>query len=517
MSRAAALAAPVTAGLASLVDLPPLPSHLRYIDEYDDSVRTIRDLAANDRWKVQYDTHHAVLDFSTIADAVLKHTLKSATCWGFRDLSPATVVKFVRSAIGHIREKGEDSLNALISIRPMDIHSAWEADFRKQLGAGEIFFFKSFFYFLTDMRVAPWHPGHQTLIRSLQHPPAYHYAGVRSGESLLTAGEEAAVVRFLDETAAEVRRGSAVYHNTTLRHCLLALCYLHGLRPVQIGRIAFADLRIYQGVDGEPVVHFVGHRAKKRSGNERTAFVRQIKREWAPPFKAWHELRQRQLGTRAKHPTASDKAFPMNIAEICREVGDASQALMGARRTATDFRHSVAQRLADSGASVEEVSAFLGHSCLQTSLIYFDHSAAQAEQVNKALAISPVYSKLAEVARTRTIDKRALLGLPPDNQVGAVPHGVPIAGIGGCDLGQSLCEMNPALSCYSCKKFIPVSDADVHQEALDKFRRVARFFFDESRGDNQSPAFMQLRVTLTAIQSVIAQLKRPSSQEPTDA
>ena len=96
-----------------------------------------------------------------------------------------------------------------------------------------------------------------------------------------------------------------------------------------------------------------------------------------------------------------------------------------------------------------------------------------------------------------------MLRLAPDNQVGAVPHGIPVSGIGACNLGQHLCELNPALSCYTCRKFIPVADAEMHRKVLDDFRKVARFFFDESRGDNQSPAFAQLRITLTAIQKVI--------------
>ena len=78
-----------------------------------------------------------------------------------------------------------------------------------------------------------------------------------------------------------------------------------------------------------------------------------------------------------------------------------------------------------------------------------------------------------------------------------------VSGIGACNLGQHLCELNPALSCYTCRKFIPVADVEMHRKVLDDFRKVARFFFDESRGDNQSPAFAQLRITLTAIQKVI--------------
>ncbi|MDX2387958.1 hypothetical protein GHK29_34040 [Sinorhizobium medicae] len=82
--------------------------------------------------------------------------------------------------------------------------------------------------------------------------------------------------------------------------------------------------------------------------------------------------------------------------------------------------------------------------------VYFDKSPAQAQRINEALAISPIYANVAKIAKTKTIDKLTLLGLPPEKQVGAVPHGIPIAGIGGCDLGQNLCMKNPVVACYTC-------------------------------------------------------------------
>jgi hypothetical protein len=44
--------------------------------------------------------------------------------------------------------------------------------------------------------------------------------------------------------------------------------------------------------------------------------------------------------------------------------------------------------------------------------VYFDSSPAQAGRLNKALALSPLYSAVVEVAKTRAIDKARLLGLP---------------------------------------------------------------------------------------------------------
>ncbi|MCA4131146.1 site-specific integrase, partial [Pseudomonas aeruginosa] len=171
------------------------------------------------------------------------------------------------------------------------------------------------------------------------------------------------------------------------------------------------------------------------------------------------------------------------------------------------------QRLVDAGASQVELAEFMGHSYADTGLVYFDASPAQADRVNKALALSPIYTNIADVARTRTIDKNKLLHLSPDHQIGAVPHGIPIAGIGACNLGQSLCSKNPVLSCYSCRRFMAVTDTAIHREVLDSLRPVVRFFYDESRGEIASPAYMQLRKTLESIQAVIADLDESNPHE----
>lgn len=123
------------------------------------------------------------------------------------------------------------------------------------------------------------------------------------------------------------------------------------------------------------------------------------------------------------------------------------------------------------------------------------------------MALSPIYANVAEVARTRTIDKAALLRLPPDKQIGGVPHGIPIAGIGGCAMGQSGCTKNPVLSCYNCRKFMPVKDAAVHDDVVESLRPVVLEFADASRGNDESHAYTQLRRTLTAAQKVAADIR----------
>ena len=188
-----------------------------------------------------------------------------------------------------------------------------------------------------------------------------------------------------------------------------------------------------------------------------------------------------------------------------------TKSILGWSRSATELRHTAAQRLVDSGATQEELAAFMGHTELDSGLVYYRASASQCELVNKALAISPIYKKVVEIARGRFISRAELAELKGDQQIGGAPHGILITGIGGCSSGQPQCPFNPVTSCYTCRKFMPVRDAGVHEQVLAEFRKIVTFFYQSSHGDSSSPAYLQLRRTLTEIEALIDQVGKERS------
>jgi hypothetical protein len=165
--------------------------------------------------------------------------------------------------------------------------------------------------------------------------------------------------------------------------------------------------------------------------------------------------------------------------------------------------------MADAGATKDELAEFLGHTALDTCLVYFEQAPTQVARLNQALARSPIYTAIVEVARTKTIDKDELLRLTGDQQVAGCPHGIPISGIGACTLGVSVCAKNPVLSCYVCRKFIPVADRLVHQHVLDELRPVVEHFCSASKEEGTQPAYSQLARTLAAVESVMGALREP--------
>ena len=503
--------APVLSGRVAgvIAALPVLPSHLRYIDEHDDSTRTIPHPADNDQWPLLWDTQSLVMDFTAIGDPRLRFVGKWFMAWMVQNASPWSVSAQWRALNNVIGEHGDDWLSSALDRSPLEWAAYWDEEIRSSATDRRALFLKALLYFLSDLSLGDWRPGHRNFSQSLRF--AWRSAkrnAVLSGEAMISVSEEAEIIAYFDELSRRVRDGKAATDRSLIDYCLTCMSYQHGLRPIQMSRMRYKDLRLYTDPDQQPVFHFVARRAKKRNPNDAKFFTRKVKHDWAWPFAEYFRRRSVELGDTTDAP-----AFPLELQEIGKAIGNRTEAITGVRRTATALRHSAAQRLADAGASIEEVANFLGHSYWETSLVYFEASETQAEQINKALAINPIYREIVNVARTKTIDKACLLGLPPDNQIGAVPHGLPISGIGGCGLGQSLCEMNPVLSCYTCRKFIPVDDTDLHRQVLQDLRGVVRFFYDESRGDRQSPAFAQIRTTLAAIQRAITDIEGSDAKD----
>lgn len=482
--------------------LPPLPSSIRYLDEYDDEVRSVRNPEGADKWELLADTQKKSFNF-TGYDEDIKFVLKHFYIWA---LSKQTVVSadlLQKGLRSYCNRFGIFSIFESIERPILEWSVAWTNVIAPQCNFDEARFHKNFLMFMCDLAIGDFRPHHHNFVKSLPFQWNDHYQGVLTGEAVITIDQERAIITYLDDVARDANENPETVPDERLtKACLLCISYQHGLRPIQIIRIDRSDLRLYDDNNGQMIVHVTAYRAKKKHSSDKTPFTRRIKPDWAPLFVEYKK--RRDAGPVWKnYDGSSSKLFTITKSVLITAIGDVVEFVIGERSTATILRHSGAQRLADSGASVEEVAEYLGHSNPDTSLVYFESSPSQAERVNRAMALSGIYNKIAEIASSGVIDKAELLGLPDDNQIHGMPHGIPISGIGACNLGQSLCAKHPVLSCYGCRKFIPVSDMEIHRQALEDLRSVVRFFFDEARGGLQSQAYTQLTSTLEAIQSVV--------------
>lgn len=487
--------------IALVAGLPPLPSSVRYYDDFFDTYRSIRHPGALGQWPITTDGETQVIDFSVFGD--LEMLAKHLVLWQLLNLDPTTVALRYQSVRGLSQRQQEEFFDAALTLKPYEFRDFWVRQV-PQMTDVQAATLKSLLFGISALGIGPWRNEHKDYIALLPNPKRDRYRVVRTGDCFVPLDQQSLLIDYFDELS--LHDLTAIEDQELRDACILAIAFQHAFRPGQIARIKTTDVRLYS----TGAVHFSTLLIKKRSRDRGRRVTRRIKREWCSLF---IEYSQRRSQMALSPHVPQDSYFGLTPLGVSQVIMRSTDRIIGEKWTATDLRHTAAQRLVDAGASHIVVSEFLGHSSLGTANVYIDTSPTQAQRVNQALAISPIYSEVAKVARTRTIDKAALLRLPPDKQIGGVPHGIPIAGIGGCAAGQSLCVKNPILNCYTCRKFMPVSDATIHRHVAEELRPVVLEFARASRGNIETPAYTQLRRMLTAVETVVADIEETGADE----
>jgi len=481
-----------------VAQLPALPPVIRYYDDFDDTLRSIRDPSVSMSFAINIAGSVVSVPFDQPSDH-LSALMKQVFVYLLgENVAASTAVDYVLAG----RSIDAKTAVSLIEAGPTGISAVWAIFLARDLPRHAYACAKAMLKLLSKHRLRDWSETYLDVISALPLPFYNKYAVVRSGNAFLSTDDEAAIVRFLDE--ASISCATSELTDKALQDAAMLLCvYQFGMRPIQIAMLTFRDMRVRQEpVDASPTAHLTFRMVKQRSASATKPLLRRVKSEWVPLFVAVERL------ARLRRHAPSNRAFGVqSAAEVSRRIASLLRNLLNCDATAFNLRHTAAQRLVDAGASHEELAEFLGHSDTTTALVYYETSTNQAERVNKALGISEIYQRVARIAHDRFIAPDELAQLKESQQIGGAPHGVPIAGIGGCTSGQAACPYNPILSCYGCRKFMPIHDVQMHLKVLTDFRGVARFFHDTSRGDAVSPAYLQLERAIAEVQAVVAELE----------
>jgi len=487
--------------LAQVVrQLPTLPPLLRYYDDFDDVTRVIHSPADATVFALHINGDVRYLDFSPYEHSyamLLRHLFAHLLT---EDLHVSTVAKYLSAA----KDFSHAEIMALLMVGPEECIPCWMTLRAADKPTKAYGFAKALLRLLCRYRLRGWNPEYREFLGAALPNPAYDkYAGVRTGDVFLSVEEEAVIVRYLDETVQTVQGGVEIGHGDMCDAVMLLCAYQFGMRPIQIALLTLRDVRVWQDIsDALPAVHLTFRMVKQRHGAVTMPLPRRVKREWATLPAKLEQAHRAQECTGTQRFCGVDSAREASI-----RIADLTERLLGVRVTATDLRHTAAQRLVDAGANQEELAVFLGHADLETGLVYFDTSPNQAERVNRAMGLSPIYQRVARFAHARFISAEELSSLKGEQQIAGVPHGLPIAGIGGCSTGQPACPFNPITSCYGCHRFMPVRDAGLHRKVLEGLRGVVRFFHDASRGEASSPAYLQLQHAIAGVQAILTELE----------
>lgn len=481
------------------LDLPKLSPVIRYYDDFNDTHSSIQDPQNLDVWKISVSGSIVSLKFDKY-ELSLKRLIKAWVAFLLQTSAPTTVT----TRFSCLQGLPVEELWDLIKTTPITVSQYWQITLAKDYTSSQLSSLKSILYFLCRSNLHNWSTDYLPLLANLSIRAKDKYASVRTGDAFLSVSEDVILIAYFDELAQQTYKSPKSLTDQELRDvAILISSFQFGLRPLQIAMLRMADVRIWSDEAGDfPSVHLNFRMIKQRMNKKTFYLPRRVKSEWAGLFTELY-LREKNQGL-----DGSKRFFNVkSVEEAAKVIIKLTGKLLPESRSATELRHTAAQRLADAGANQEELAEFLGHSDIDTALVYFQTSPNQAELVNRALGVSKIYQQIAKIGHERFISIEELTSLKADQQIGGVPHGIPITGIGGCSSGQPSCDFNPVIACYGCKKFMPLHDSEIHKKVLGDFRSVVSLFADSSRADLHTPAFLQLEKTIENVQSLIAEIE----------
>lgn len=403
--------------------LPLLPKSIRYYCEFDDQVFTIHDfdselsITASVRGSVE---NIGLNGFSKNHINIIRQLFVFALN---EDKSIGTAMLLA----GGLRKFSEKEVFELITAGPLKIKNVWMNHMSMGLGKNSYFAAKTLLLLCCRYRIYDWSESYCDFISTCL-PLPYHdkFSSVKSGEAFLALEEEARIASYLDKISRDTVILTSLPDKDVIDSAMILCAFQFGMRPVQIAMLSVSDVRIWPNkLQQEQSVHLTFRMVKQRTRIKLKPLQRKVKYEWASIFV---ELYRRSLKAGGMEDT---KIFgPISSRDAARRIAQALSRLVGRDVAATDLRHTAAQRLVDAGASQEELAEFMGHTDVTTGLVYFRASANQAALVNRALGASEIYQRVARIAHDRFISADELAHLKGEQQIGGVPHGIPIVGIG---------------------------------------------------------------------------------------
>lgn len=468
--------------------LPPLARLVRYYDDYDRQQRRLENLDS-DVWRIHVNGGSSSWDYARFPEPA-RSVLKRVFSETLIAHSSTSAISFWSALAAADSDLLGESVNNALRESPVEFRFWWTAHARGRFSRSQAVAFRHVLHWFCRWEIGEWRQPDRDLVRALPGHAYEKYMSVGDRSSIVPQQAKSKIVSYLDEASAAAKAGKCS-PEMARDAAILAIAYQHGLRPRQIAMLEASDVRI---IDAQ-TVHIRPTLIKQRGENIGRSINRKIQPEWTALFVRW-----------ASHRAETVKFFEIRPIVVGQIIKSMTAEISGTPYTARELRHTGAQRLADNGASRESVSEYLGHTDTTSANIYFESSPDQNMLVNAALGESPTYLSVAAAARGQLITAADLAGRPADQQIAGMPHGVPIAGIGACAAGQSLCSRNPVLACYTCHKFLPVSEGAVHRQVLSDLKDVVRGFDQPARLDRVSPAMMQLRSTLEAINAVLGDI-----------
>lgn len=238
---------PLGGGLESplpyLAEVPPLPTIVRYYDDFARTQRTLRTDSENG-WVIEHNGAEVSLALS-LANSPMLDLVKIALVEALTNLSTATAIGYCGVYNRLAPELLTGVIQQLLGGSPTAFRQRWIVDFRDRLTRQQAVAVRHLARTACRLELGEWRKSDLSLVRDL---PGHHldkYAGIRDGSSFLSVKARSLIVEFIDSVSREVQEGQR-RHFRIRDAAILAIAFQYGLRTKQIASIEPDDLKFFE-------------------------------------------------------------------------------------------------------------------------------------------------------------------------------------------------------------------------------------------------------------------------------
>jgi hypothetical protein len=139
-----------------------------------------------------------------------------------------------------------DDVTDIVRAGPIEITAVWTRQRVREMPLLAYILAKALLRLLCRHRLRGWSDTYDAYITTTLPLPARDaYTGVRSGDVFLSADEEAAIVRYLDEMAESLSSSVETAHENVCDAGMLLCAYQFAMRPIQIAMLSVRNVRTW--------------------------------------------------------------------------------------------------------------------------------------------------------------------------------------------------------------------------------------------------------------------------------
>lgn len=484
-----------------------IPSNIKYYDDLLEKEFILMDHENSDVWEIHFNSITKKLDFLCFPEK-LKILVKRYLANQLLKYTPESIISNFDSIKRFILFFGDpDSItNIKTPLELKNFYLIWlNSATGKKSDARKIINFLAFsakfnMGGLTDKDFAQ--------IKSWPSPKIIKHERALNGTYKLSFFDELRISQYLEDKIEKFQHmeNPHDHERELLLDVALAICMSFGLRTKQLAMIKIGSIQQH-GNDGQyfdiaiPII--------KQRHRKKDFFRKALPTKWQFLITLWWEYRKSRSNviSYSKIPLLSTDDSIRPPAFYTSLIKEVTKKILMEEKTPYHFRHTFAQRMADSGASAAEISVALTQTTTESAQAYVNATSNMARIISEAIGKSLIYKDIPDLFSGRLIVRKDMLDASKDNLITGIVDGVVMPGIGLCSMTINMCERSPLLACHTCPKFMPLMEIEPHALLAQQLREVIFRFKSVCTDENlPSSPLKKMGQTLAVIEKLLQEI-----------